>query len=165
MKFRSLKENSTASHIRYITSEVSCLYHDAGSDKKFRIRFRCPINRGCFFSTISGPLVGNAKCNFESLDGFLNVDLSGKYVLRPERSLSESIQNGSIIAVGLNSREFPYLASIRMSGALLDVGPTFVAIPVSSENDITLEPVCDAEWNAEDVKVEQLLKMHKKGFV
>jgi hypothetical protein len=158
MNFRSLEENSTASHIRFVTSEVSCFYHDAGTKERFCIKFRCPLSRGCFFSTTPGPLIDNAKCNFENLSNFLKVDLSGKYVLDSEKDLFKSVRNGSIIAIGLDSVEFPYLASIRMSGVLFDSGPTFVAVPVRSESDIVLVPISEHDWNAEDLKVKQLIK-------
>ena len=159
MKFQFLKENSTASNIHYITGEVSCLYHEVETDKKFRIKFRCPVNRGCFFSTTPGPLVNNAKCSLENLGILLNINANGKYILEPGKNLFESIQSGSVIALGLNSNEFPYLASIRMPGVLRVVGPTFIAVPVRSESDVALDLISDQEWAAENFKFEHLLKL------
>lgn len=149
MEFESLSENSTATNLKYRTGIASCFYHDRKSDCRYLIEISCPISRGCFYSTVSGELKGSAKCYFEKLDQLLGTDMNGSYCLNDSTNISKLLVNGSIIALGLKSSEYLYLASIRMSGALKNTGPTFLSIPVRSKDDIKLKLISLTEWESE----------------
>jgi len=156
MEFQSLSENSTATNLKYRTGIASCFYHDCKTDRRYIIEVCCPLSRGCFYSTVSGELKGTAKCYFEKLDGLIDIDSKGLYCLNDSSKLSKMLVDGSVIALGLKSGEYPYLVSIRMSGLLKDSGPTFLSVPVQSIKDVKLKELSLEFWRVEIIKMRQL---------
>lgn len=136
MKFSELSEKSTALNLKYEKGIVSFTYDDLDSKKLYLIKIQCPRYRCCFFSMEPVGLNKCARALIENLSNILGVDKNGNYTLdkKPHNFISPLL-SGAIIALGLKAEEYPYLASVRM----FEKAITYVAVPVSSEDDITLE--------------------------
>jgi hypothetical protein len=135
MKFSELSDNSTALNLRYEKGVVSFTYDDRVTAISYLVRIQCPRHRSCFYSMVPVGIQGCAIARFEPLKDLIGIDESGKYILKKANSSIGASLSGSLIALGLKADEYPYLASVRIFPKYL----TYVAVPVSSEDDITLE--------------------------
>lgn len=135
MKFTELSDNSTALNLKYENGIISFLYDDKNSSQKYEVKIKCPRHRSCFFSVVPVGLDGCATAVLEKLDTLLEVNEQGKYVLGESGPELRAVRLGAVVALGLKAEEFPYLASVRMTETKF----TFISVPISSEDDITLE--------------------------
>lgn len=157
MNIKSLGESRQVSHLKYITSKITCLFHDSLSNKKFRISINCPIRRACFYSNMGGS-VAAANCYFEETKSLLGIDKGGKYFIAQAQRYMEPILDGSIVALGLHAEKYPYLFSIRTPKVGNIYSGVFLAVALQNFNDIEIIEIADEEWLEEDRIVEKILE-------
>ena len=163
MKFLMLSPGSSAGSLRYITSQATCLYHDMSTDIRYRITFKCPTVRGCFYSGIPGSLYKCASPYIEPVTQYMDIDKSGRYILNSRTRFHNAVLSGALICVGLKAKEFPFIAAIRTQN--IGDGPSgcLIAVPIRSEDDITLKTITSLEWIAEELSEEEVTKGTKFG--
>lgn len=135
MKFSELSDNSTALNLKYEKGIVSFTYDDRASGVSYLVKIKCPRHRSCFFSIEPVGLKGCAKTCIDNLSDLISVDKYGKYTIGEKDVCLRTVRFGAVIALGLKAEEYPCLASIRTTGENI----TYVAVPVISEDDITLK--------------------------
>ena len=133
MKFSELSDDSTALNLKYEKGIVSFSYDDRLSGKSYLVKIKCPRYRSCFFSIEPVGLEGCARVSVTKLKDLIDVDENGKYAIGKNNAWA--VSSGAIIALGLKAEEYPYLASVHALTRML----IYVALPIKSEDDITLE--------------------------
>lgn len=133
MKFSELSDDSTALNLKYEKGVVSFSYDDRSSGASYLVKIKCPRYRSCFFSVERVGLDGCARVSIKKLSDLIDVDERGKYMLGENNV--RAVSSGAIIALGLKAEEYPYLASVHALTRVV----IYVAVPIKSEEDITLE--------------------------
>lgn len=157
MNIHALGASRKVGHLKYVTSEVTCLFHDSLSDRRFRIIVNCPKMRACFYSDMGG-FLSTSNCHLEETKTLLKVNSKGRFIIGPDMNPMEPTTDGSLIALGLSADSYPYLFSIRAPKIGGIFSGVFLAVAIQSTEDVNLVEISEEDWLEEDRSLSELLK-------